>query len=92
MEDPRLITDRNLWLATTRPNGKPHLVPIWFCYLRDKFYVCTQESVKVRNLRTNPMASVALENGDQPVIAEGAVGFIERPFPADVVLAFQDKY
>ena len=26
----RLATEPILWLATTRPDGRPHLVPVWF--------------------------------------------------------------
>jgi len=92
MNDSRLVTERNIWLATTRPNGKPHLIPIWFCYVQDKFYICTQDSIKVKNLRASPRASVALEDGNRPVLAEGTARFIDRPFPADVVSAFQEKY
>ena len=93
MADPRLLTDRNVWLATVRPNGKPHLVPIWFCYVRDKFYICTEgKSVKVKNLQANPRISVALEDGNKPVLAEGTACFIDRPFPDDVIAEFKQKY
>jgi len=52
--DPRLQTERNIWLATTRPDGRPHLVPIWFVYEAGRFYICTQaQSVKARNLQSN---------------------------------------
>lgn len=92
MSDPRLLTDKNIWLATVRPDGRPHLVPLWFVWVDDKVYISTQASVKERNLRVNPRVSVALENGTQPVIAEGTARFIERPFPACVVQAFAEKY
>jgi PPOX class probable F420-dependent enzyme len=90
--DPRLLTEKNIWLATVRPDGRPHLVPIWFVWIDEKVYICTQESVKVKNLRANPRASVALENGTQPAIAEGTARFVERPFPPRVVQAFAEKY
>jgi F420H(2)-dependent biliverdin reductase len=91
--DPRLQTARNIWLATTRSNGKPHLVPIWFVWVDERFYICTaSDSVKVRNLQANPRASVSLEDGDKPVIAECTARLVEQPFPAAVVQAFQDKF
>ena len=72
MDDPRLQTDPNVWLSTTRPTGKPHLVPIWFIWLNERFYICTEsKSVKIRNLRHNAGVCVALEDGNKPVIAEG---------------------
>jgi PPOX class probable F420-dependent enzyme len=88
----RLQTEQNLWLATVRPNGAPHLVPIWFVWVAGKIYLCTAaDSVKVRNLRQNPQVSIALEDGSQPVVVEGRAGVIEQHNPA-VVAAFQRKY
>src|SRR5215207_9039705 len=94
MSDPRLQTERNVWLATTRLNRKPHLIPIWFVWVEEKFYLCTsdEQSVKVRNLRANPRASVALEDGDKPLIAECSAQITEKPFPAAVVDAFRQKF
>lgn len=93
MNDSRLLSDRNVWLATVRPNGKPHLIPIWFCYLRDTFYICTEgRSVKVKNIQANPHVSVSLENGNQPVIAEGRATILERPYSEDVIAEFKQKY
>lgn len=93
MSDPRLLSDRNVWLATTRADGRPHLVPIWFAWVNERFYICTEaKSVKVRNLKTNPRASVSLENGNQPLIAEGAARLLDPPHPPEVVAAFKEKY
>lgn len=93
MNDPRLFSERNIWLATTRPNGKPHLVPIWFVWVRERFYICTADSsVKVKNIVANPRASVALEDGNQPIIAEGRAAMLPRPHPDDVVAEFKRKY
>ena len=88
----RLQTEQNLWLATVRPNGTPHLVPIWFVWVAGKIYLCTEaDSVKVRNLRHNPQVSIALENGAQPVVMEGRAQLTGRP-PAAVIDKFQRKY
>jgi len=88
----RLQTEQNLWLATVRPNGTPHLVPIWFVWVAGKIYLCTgADSVKVRNLMQNPHVSIALEDGSQPIVIEGPAHPIGRP-PAAVVDEFQRKY
>jgi PPOX class probable F420-dependent enzyme len=93
MTDPRLLSDRNVWLSTVRPDGRPHLVPIWFVWVRDRFYICTEgKSVKVKNVAATPRASVALEDGNRPVIAEGVAAVLDRPYTEDVVAAFKDKY
>lgn len=91
--DPRLLTDRNIWIATVRPDGRPHLVPIWFCFLRGFFYVCAESrSVKARNLASAPRVSLALEDGTAPLIAEGQALRVPAPYPADVIEAFKAKY
>ena len=52
MSDPRLLTEKNIWLATVRPDGRPHLVPIWFISLNEKVYICTEgKSVKIKNIQ-----------------------------------------
>jgi F420H(2)-dependent biliverdin reductase len=88
----RLQTEQNLWLATVRPNGTPHLAPIWFVWVAGKIYLCTgADSVKVRNLRQNPHVSIALEDGSQPIVIEGRAQPIGRPTAA-VLDAFRRKY
>ena len=88
----RLQTEQNLWLATVRPTGSPHLVPIWFVWVAGKIYLCTAaESVKVRNLVQNPHVSIALEEGNHPVVIEGLAQPIGA-VPKSVIGAFKKKY
>ena len=88
----RLQTEQNLWLATVRPTGSPHLVPIWFVWVAGKIYLCTAaESVKVRNLVQNPHVSIALEEGNHPVVIEGLAQPIGA-VPKSVIDAFKKKY
>lgn len=89
----RIDNDRNVWLATTRPSGRPHLTPIWYCFQNDRFWICTSaEAVKTRNVLLNPNVSVSLEDGSRPVVAEGTVTVHQRPYPQVVVDAFIEKY
>ena len=88
----RLQTEQNLWLATVRPNGAPHLVPIWFVWVIGKIYLCTgANSVKVRNLLQNPQVSIALEDGAQPIVIEGLAHPVDKTDRA-VLSEFQRKY
>jgi PPOX class probable F420-dependent enzyme len=88
----RLQTEQNLWLATVRPNSRPHLVPIWFVWVAGKIHLCTgADSVKVRNLKQNPRVSIALEDGTQPIVIEGLAQPIGRA-DAAVQAEFQRKY
>jgi PPOX class probable F420-dependent enzyme len=87
----RLDKAQNVWLATVRPGGRPHLVPVWFVVEGGRWYICTApESVKARNLRANPRVALALEDGSDPCIVEGEARPVE-PSPA-VVRRFKDKY
>lgn len=87
----RSAQERNIWLATTRPDGRPHLVPIWFVEVGGAWYICTEsKSVKARNLQAEPRCSWSLENGDSPLVIEGRAQPI-TPSPA-VIAAFRAKF
>jgi PPOX class probable F420-dependent enzyme len=90
----RLATEANVWFAAVRPDGRPHLTPIWFVWVDDRMWLCTQDqAVKVRNVRANPKVSVALENGNAPVTGEGVAVVRRRDAaPPSVRGAFIDKY
>ena len=87
----RLATERNVWLATNREGHPPHLVPVWFVWT-DRFWICCSTSVKSRNLTADARCTVALEDGNAPVVAEGSAILHERPYPADMREAFGEKY
>jgi PPOX class probable F420-dependent enzyme len=89
----RLRDERNVWLATVRPDGRPHVAPVWFVYVDDRIWIGTGlDSVRVRNLRANPAASASLEDGDTPIVAEGMVLVHEHDRPPAVVDAFRAKF
>src|SRR5881296_2352955 len=88
-----LSRERIIWIVTVRPDGRPHMVPVWFVWLHDGIYVCIEpESVKGRNLRQNRNVCLALEDGSHPVICEGEAKLLEKPWPGEVVILFQEKY
>jgi len=92
-EKKRLSTERNIWIVTVHPDGRPHIVPVWFTCLDTTLYVCIEpRSVKGRNLVSNKNVCLALEDGNHPVICEGKARFVERPWPEAVITAFRDKY
>jgi Pyridoxamine 5'-phosphate oxidase len=60
------------WLATTRPDGRPHVVPLDGLWLDDAwFFGGSAETVKYRNLKANPRAVVHLDDSERAVIVEG---------------------
>ena len=67
----RLEQARNYWVSTTRPDGRPHAMPVWGIWLEDAFFFGSgRESAKSRNLAANPAIVVHLESGDETVILE----------------------
>ncbi|MFC8846532.1 MULTISPECIES: pyridoxamine 5'-phosphate oxidase family protein [unclassified Micromonospora] len=47
----RLAGERIVWLRTLRPDGSPHVTPVWFLFRDDEWRICTQErNRKVRNV------------------------------------------
>jgi PPOX class probable F420-dependent enzyme len=89
----RLTEQKICWIATTRPDGKPHLSPIWYVWLDDRIWLCCWSgSVKARNLRADPRVSFSLQEGGDPLVAEGAAALHGRPFPPHVSGAFLDAF
>lgn len=89
----RLETEQNIWLASMRSAGRPHLVPLWFVWAGGRIYLCVAgSSVKVRNITANPAVSLALESGSAPVVVEGEASLLARPWPEEAVEGFQRKY
>jgi hypothetical protein len=73
--EERLVAARNYWVCTTRPDGRPHAMPVWGLWHEDAFYFSSSpESRKARNLAANPAVTVHLESGDEVLIVEGMAG------------------
>ena len=76
---------RNYWIATTRPDERPHAAPVWGVWLGGAFYFGTdRRSRKGRNLAANPEIVVHLESGDDVVILEGVAEEVTNPDPSFV--------
>lgn len=68
----QLVAARNYWIATTRPDGRPHVAPVWGLWLDEAFFFSTDPaSRKAKNLAARPDIAVHLESGDDVVILEG---------------------
>src|SRR5215475_5644391 len=73
----RMQTERNIWMATTRPDGRPHVAPLWFIWHEDRAYVMTG-GVKLANVRHNGVAALNTEDGESVVIVEGTTQIIAK--------------
>ena len=53
---------RTYFLATSSPDGKPHVMPVWGVWLSGAFFFSTgTRSKKARNLANNPLCSIVTE-------------------------------
>jgi PPOX class probable F420-dependent enzyme len=81
--DERLRTDLILWLGTVRPDGRPHLVPVWFLWDGSTILLFSiPKNQKVYNLRQNNRVVVALDDtyeGDDVVTLEGTAELLDDP-------------
>jgi hypothetical protein len=89
----KLVHAGNIWFASVRSDGRPHLTPVWFVYNGHHLYVSIDpNSIKSSNLASNPQVSLALEDGSHPLICEGQAAFIPQPYSPEIVALFQKKY
>jgi hypothetical protein len=80
----RLVESKHYWLATVRPDGRPHLIPRWGVWLDDALYYDGSPSTRhARNLEVNPACSLSLEDGQHAVVLEGT-SIATRAEPADL--------
>lgn len=64
--DARLRSEPIIWLSSVRPDGRPHLVPVWFFWNGETITIFSQPNTqKLRNLQHNPQVMLALEAADQ---------------------------
>ena len=76
----RLSTATNYWIATTRQNGQPHIMPVWGIWLDGAFYFSTgRRSRKARNLAVNPRCVICPERAAEPVVLEGIAYRVTDP-------------
>jgi PPOX class probable F420-dependent enzyme len=63
-----------VWVSTVRPDGLPHLVPIWFSWDGERLFIASKpNAVKVHNLRANRTLMLAVGEPDE----DFDVGLIE---------------
>jgi general stress protein 26 len=89
----RLGREHNIWLATNRSDGRPHLVPLWFIWLDGFFYICTtSDTQKYANLIHNQMVSLALPDPSNVLIIEGEAHIAAQQTVDKVADNFYYKY
>jgi PPOX class probable F420-dependent enzyme len=92
----RLRTEPTVWLSSTRPDGRPHVVPVWFNWNGQVFDLFSKpHAQKVRNLRERPAVMLAIGQPDETFdveLVEGTATILPTP-TADVILpSMFEKY
>ncbi len=94
--DKRLRAELMMWLSTVRPDGRPHLVPVWFLWDGRAILIFSQPNQqKLRNLQHNPNVMVALDTagqGDDVVMIEGKAELLNDPAVSAALPAYAEKY
>lgn len=90
----RLAEARNYWLATVRPDGRPHTMPVWGVWVAGTLYFGGgRETIKARNLARNPAVAVHLEDAEEVVIIEGtAEEVLDETLQGRIDDAYEAKY
>jgi len=79
----RFLVDktRTAKIGTVRPDGRPHVAPVWFDLDNDVLVFTTwTDTVKARNLRNNPAVSICVDDENPPfayVQIEGKAEFVD---------------
>jgi PPOX class probable F420-dependent enzyme len=92
----RLQSESIAWITTVTGDGQPQSSPVWFLWADDRFLVYAQpRSLKVRNIRANPLVSLHLNSdasGGQVVTFEGTAQVSDSHRPAHEDSAYLEKY
>lgn len=92
----RLSADLIIWLGTVRPDGRPHMVPVWFDWDGETITIFSKpDNQKVRNLRHDPRVIIAVDDtqgGSDVVLLEGEATLPEQAAKEVVTPAYGQKY
>ena len=83
------------WFTTVRPSGRPHTVPVWFLWDGSSILIFSAVNLKVRNLRSNPNVTLALDQSDEGgdvVVVEGTAELLNDPNIKTTLPAYEQKY
>jgi PPOX class probable F420-dependent enzyme len=89
-----LQATRSIWIASVRPDGRAHAMPVWFWWDgRDVWFITQRSTQKARNLAHRPWVVVHVGDGDDVVILEGRVEIVaDREQLARIDAGYREKY
>jgi nitroimidazol reductase NimA-like FMN-containing flavoprotein (pyridoxamine 5'-phosphate oxidase superfamily) len=92
--DLQLNSRRSIWISTTRPDGRPHTMPVWFWWDGlHLYFVTAKSSQKAKNLAHQSCVIVHVGDGDDVIILEGYAAIVSNAKEQQRVdAAYQEKY
>jgi hypothetical protein len=89
-----LEKSHNYWIATSRPDGQPHLMVVWGIWWQEALWFSTgARTRKAKNLAANPRCVIGTEKADEAVILEGTVQVIsDRAVWKQLIEIYNRKY
>lgn len=74
----RLTDSHDYFLATVRPDGRPHMMPVWGVWSGSSLWFSSgADSRKARNIAGTAAVVVATDDASAPVVVEGSALRIE---------------
>jgi PPOX class probable F420-dependent enzyme len=100
----RLAASHDYWVATVRPDGSPHSMPVWGVWVGGRLWFSSAlTSRKARNLAADPRCTMTTDDARDPVVLEGVVertgdageiaqfvAAVNAKYDASVTVEFQD--
>ncbi|MEO8395903.1 MAG: pyridoxamine 5'-phosphate oxidase family protein [Chloroflexota bacterium] len=95
--DLQLQALRTVWVSSTRPDGRPHSVPVWFLWEAGDqpgiVFISPENTQKTRNLATQSWVVVHAGDGDDTYILEGVAERLTEPVELEALnRAYMAKY
>jgi Pyridoxamine 5'-phosphate oxidase len=90
----RLEKSHNYWIATSRPDRRPHLMVVWGIWWQDAFWFSTgPRTRKAKNIAAHPHVVIGTDAADEAVILEGlAEEIIDRSVWKQLAHVYNRKY
>jgi pyridoxine/pyridoxamine 5'-phosphate oxidase len=68
----RLTGSHDYWCATVRPDGRPHVMPVWGVWLDGGVWFSSGlRSRKARDLAAEPRCTLTTDDAQNPVVVDG---------------------
>ncbi|GAA4993625.1 pyridoxamine 5'-phosphate oxidase family protein [Kitasatospora paranensis] len=90
----RITDSHDYWVSSVRPDGRPHVMPVWGVWLDGSVWFSTSvQSRKIHNLAEHPDCVVTTDDARDPVIVEGRAEVVAEPAAiAAFLAALNTKY